>query len=121
MRPEIWHFLLFSAKRPPNWSLENNYSNVTEVEFLKALTGALTDNNSLGKTKATIALDLIREIAEFADYRGCEDLYSAVTKESDILVDLKFETQKQSSLLDFVRNDRMLRSDRMKITRVLVL
>ena len=66
-------------------------------------------------------LDLIREIAEFAYYRGCEDLYSAVTKESDILVDLKFETQKQSSLLDFVRNDRMLRSDRMKITRVLVL
>ena len=56
----------------------------------------LADNNSLRKMKATIALDLIREIAEFADYQGCKDLSSAVTKDSDILVDLKLETQKQS-------------------------
>ena len=53
--------------------------------------------------KATIALDLIREFVEFPHYRGCEDLSSAVTKESDILVDWKLETQKQSSILNFVR------------------
>lgn len=34
------------------------------------------------------ALDLVRQIAEFADYRGCEELSSAVAKVSDILVDL---------------------------------
>ena len=48
------------------------------------------------------ALDLVRQIAEFADYRGCEELSSAVTKVSDILVDLRLKTQKQSSILDFV-------------------
>ena len=35
------------------------------------------------------ALDLVRQIAEFADYRGCEELSSAVAKVSDILVDLR--------------------------------
>ena len=48
------------------------------------------------------ALDLVHQIAEFADYRGYEHLSSAVTKVSDILVDLKLKTQKQSSILDFV-------------------
>lgn len=48
------------------------------------------------------ALDLVRQIAEFADYRGCEEVASAVTKVSDILVDLRLKTQKQSSILDFV-------------------
>ena len=48
------------------------------------------------------ALDLVHQIAEFAYYRGYEHLSSAVTKVSDILVDLKLKTQKQSSILDFV-------------------
>ncbi|XP_068712886.1 tigger transposable element-derived protein 6-like [Montipora foliosa] len=48
------------------------------------------------------ALDLVRQIAEFADYRSCEDLSCAVTKVSDILVDMRLKSQKQSSILDFV-------------------
>ena len=35
------------------------------------------------------APDLVRQIAEFADHRGCEELSSAVKKVSDILVDLR--------------------------------
>ena len=48
------------------------------------------------------ALDLLCQIAEFADYLCCEELSSAVTKVSDILIDFRLETQKQSSILDFV-------------------
>ena len=48
------------------------------------------------------ALDLVRQIAEFADYRSCEELSTAVTKVSDILVDMRLKSQKQSSILDFV-------------------
>ena len=48
------------------------------------------------------ALDLVRQIAEFADYRGCEELSTAVTKVSDILVDMRLKSQRQSSILDFV-------------------
>ena len=48
------------------------------------------------------ALDCLREIAEFTDYWGCEDLSSAVMKVSDILVDIRLQTQKQSGILDFV-------------------
>lgn len=48
------------------------------------------------------ALDLLRQIVvcEFTEYRHCEE--SAVTKVSDILVDLRLKPQKQSSILDFV-------------------
>lgn len=49
------------------------------------------------------ALDLASQIAEFADYQGCEELSSAVTKVTDVLVDLKLKTQKQSSILDFMK------------------
>ena len=48
------------------------------------------------------ALDLLHEIAEFTDYWGCEELSLAVMQVSDILVDLRLKTQKQSSILDFV-------------------
>lgn len=50
------------------------------------------------------ALDLVlqTQIAEFANYQGWEELSSAVTKVSDIFVDLRLETQKQSSILDFM-------------------
>ena len=48
------------------------------------------------------ALDLERQIAEFADYRSCEELSTAVTNVSDILVDMRLKSQKQSSILDFV-------------------
>ncbi|XP_068684888.1 tigger transposable element-derived protein 6-like [Montipora foliosa] len=48
------------------------------------------------------ALDLVRQIAEFAHYRSCEELSTAVTKVSDILVDMRLKSQKQSSILDFV-------------------
>ena len=53
------------------------------------------------------ALDLVRQIAEFADYQGSEEFSSAVTKVSDILVDLSLKTPKQSSILDFVEKRSM--------------
>ena len=49
-----------------------------------------------------MALDLVRQIAEFADFRVCEELSTAVTKMSDILVDMRLKSQKQSNILDFV-------------------
>ena len=48
------------------------------------------------------ALHLVHQIAKFADYRGCEELYSVVTKVSDILFDLRLKTQ-DSRILDFVK------------------
>ena len=44
----------------------------------------------------------MRQIAEFADNRSCEELSTAVTKVSDILVHVRLKSQKQSSILDFV-------------------
>lgn len=49
------------------------------------------------------ALDLASQIAEFADYQGYEELSSAVSKVTDILVDLKLKTQKQWNIVDFVK------------------
>ena len=48
------------------------------------------------------ALDLVRQIAEFADYRDCEEFSTAVMKVSVVLVDMKLKSEKQSSILDFV-------------------
>lgn len=41
------------------------------------------------------ALNLLHQNAKFADYWGCEELSLAVTKVSNILVDLRLKTQKQ--------------------------
>lgn len=49
------------------------------------------------------ALDLARQIAGFTVYHGSKELSSAVAKVTDILVNLKFKTQKQSSILDFMK------------------
>ena len=49
-----------------------------------------------------MALDLVPQIAEFADYQGCKELSTAVTKVSDILVDMRLKSQKQTSILDFM-------------------
>ena len=50
------------------------------------------------------ALNLLCQIVarEFTEYWCCQELSSAVTKVSDILVDLRLKPQKQSSILDFV-------------------
>ena len=37
------------------------------------------------------ALDIVHQIAEFADYRSCEESFTAVTKVSDILVDMRLK------------------------------
>ena len=47
-------------------------------------------------------LDLVLQMDEFADCRSCEELSTAVTKVSGILVDMRLKLQKQSSILDLV-------------------
>ena len=49
-----------------------------------------------------MALDLVRQIAVFAGYRGCKELSTAITKVSDILVDRRLKSQKQPSIVDVV-------------------
>ena len=70
-------------------------NNKTEIEIDSEIDDGSDDAPLLIPAKQTVkgAPDLLRQIVgrEFAKYRRCEELSSAVTKVSDILVDLRLK------------------------------
>ena len=81
-------------------------NNKTEIEIDSESDDGSDDAPLLIPAMQTVkgTLDLLCQIVdcEFTKCRRCEEFSSAVTKVSDIVVDLRLKPQKQSSILDFV-------------------
>ena len=75
-----------------SWGCQNSHKkNKTEIEIDSDSDDDSDDAPLPIPAVQTVkgAPDLVRQIAEFADHRGCEELSSAVKKVSDILVDFR--------------------------------